>query len=56
MLHCPDYNVTKSQNRRCWLPWAKPKPKCDCINYFWVAKTTCSVTGSNGCLSRKNSL
>jgi len=19
MLHCPDYNVTKTQNRRCWL-------------------------------------
>ena len=35
----PDYNVTKTQNRRCWLTWAKPKSKCDFINYFWVAKT-----------------
>jgi len=39
MLHCPDYNVTKTQNRRCWLTRAKPKSKCDFINYFWVAKT-----------------
>jgi len=39
MLHRPDCNVTKTQNRRCWLTWAKPKSKCDFINYFWVAKT-----------------
>jgi len=39
MLHCPGYNVTKTQNRRCWFTWAKPKSKCDFINYFWVAKT-----------------
>jgi len=31
MLHCPDHNVTKTQNRRCWLPWGKPKSKCDFI-------------------------
>jgi len=28
----------KSQNRSCWLTWAKPTSKCDFINYFWVAK------------------
>jgi len=39
MLHCPDYKVTKTQNRRYWLMWAKPKSKCDFINYFWVAIT-----------------
>jgi len=43
MLHCLDYNVTKTQNRRCWLTWAKLKSKCDFINCFWVAKTQLSL-------------
>ena len=38
MLHCPDYNVRKTDNRS-WLTWAKPKSKNDFINYFWVAIT-----------------
>jgi len=24
--------------------------KCDFLNYFWVAKTTCYVIRKNGCL------
>jgi len=26
MLHCPVYNVTKIQNRRCWLTWERCRP------------------------------
>ena len=39
MSHCRDYNVTKTQNRRCWLTCAKPKFKSELKNYVWVAKT-----------------
>jgi len=39
MLDCPDYNVTKAQNRRYSLTWANPKSQCDFTNYFGVAKT-----------------
>jgi len=34
----PDYSLTKTQNKRCWLTLAKPKSKWDFMNYFWVAK------------------
>ena len=29
----------KNSEQKFWITWAKPKSKCDFINYFWVAKT-----------------
>jgi len=56
MLHCPNYNVAKTQNRRCWLTWANPNLNAIYKLLLGSTNTTCSVTRNNGCLWRKNSL
>jgi len=43
-------NVTKTQNR-CSLTWAKPKSKCDFMNYFWVAKTLVTTASYQGMIN-----
>jgi len=45
MLHCPDFNVTKTQIKMQFYKLL-----------LGSKNTTRSVTRNNGCLSRKNSL